>query len=347
VVGDFMDSVLNMDSRIFRTIGPLLFKPGYLTEEYFAGRRVRYVTPFRLFFFLCVVSFFAAQIYLDASGGNNFNFDVDEGDRDSISAAKTPAEVQQRLDAALAGIEAGRKAEGLPEAAKRGMEKAEAAVRKQAEKRVARLKAIDDAKAAGKPAPPDPADDEGMLSFDGKPWDIKTHPIEVSWLPKFGNERLNLIAARMQDNIKRARHEPKRLVDGLFSVLPQTLFVLMPLFAVLLKALYLFKRRLYMEHLIVALHSHAFIAAAMLLMALFGLGQIWLKEAAPVLATPLGWGVTLFGWWIPLYLLIMQKRVYRQGWFMTLVKYSLIGICYSVLIGIGVAVALVVSLAVQ
>ena len=35
VMGDFLDSVLNLDSRFFRTIGPLLYRPGYLTEEYF------------------------------------------------------------------------------------------------------------------------------------------------------------------------------------------------------------------------------------------------------------------------------------------------------------------------
>ncbi|MGH8500562.1 MAG: hypothetical protein ACRERV_17375, partial [Methylococcales bacterium] len=34
IMGDFLDTVLNIDSRVFRTIGPLLFKPGYLTQEY-------------------------------------------------------------------------------------------------------------------------------------------------------------------------------------------------------------------------------------------------------------------------------------------------------------------------
>jgi len=50
----FGDTVFNIDSRVFRSLFPLYFRPGYLTLEYFAGRRVRYVTPFRLFFFLCL-----------------------------------------------------------------------------------------------------------------------------------------------------------------------------------------------------------------------------------------------------------------------------------------------------
>ena len=45
----------------------------------------------------------------------------------------------------------------------------------------------------------------------------------------------------------------------------------MPLFALLLKIFYIFKRRLYMEHLIVALHSHSFIFLSLLLITLAGL----------------------------------------------------------------------------
>jgi hypothetical protein len=48
--------------------------------------------------------------------------------------------------------------------------------------------------------------------------------------------------------------------------------------------------------------------------------------------------------WMPLYLLIMQKRVYRQGWIMTVLKYSLIGTAYTLLISLAVTATLMVSL---
>jgi hypothetical protein len=41
----------------------------------------------------------------------------------------------------------------------------------------------------------------------------------------------------------------------------------------------------------------------------------------------------------------MQKRVYRQGWIMTFIKYSVIGICYTVIITFGLVGALLASLA--
>ena len=73
VLSDVLDTVFNIDSRVFRSLFPLYFRPGYLTLEYFAGRRVRYVTPFRLFFFLCLVAFFAIQLALNL---DRFRFQV-------------------------------------------------------------------------------------------------------------------------------------------------------------------------------------------------------------------------------------------------------------------------------
>jgi len=47
---------------------------------------------------------------------------------------------------------------------------------------------------------------------------------------------------------------------------------------------------------------------------------------------------------MPLYLLLMQKRVYAQGWPMTLLKYCVLGFCYVILLSIGVALTVLGSL---
>jgi len=39
--------------------------------------------------------------------------------------------------------------------------------------------------------------------------------------------------------------------------------------------------------------------------------------------------------WVPLYLLLSLKRVYRQGWTMTIAKYCAIGISYVVLVALA------------
>jgi hypothetical protein len=60
---------------------------------------------------------------------------------------------------------------------------------------------------------------------------------------------------------------------------------------------------------------------------------------------------TLFGWiegllvaWMPVYLLIMQKRVYAQGWPMTLLKYGVLGICYTVLLSFAIVASMGIGL---
>lgn len=349
---DVADTIFNVDSRIFHTLLPLYFRPGFLTREYFAGRRTRYVTPFRLYFFLSVLAFFAIQFALgDARLGKYIQLDEDTP---GISSAMTPQEVIARRDAALSNLQSGKAIAGAfigataaPGDVKKKvdakMEKAAAKIRKEADQRLAYLQKVADAKAKGEAPPPDP--DLDAVSFNDKPWDAKTNPIRVGWLPDFANARLNAAIEHAKDNIPRIRKDPTLLIAGALGVLPQVLFVLMPLFALLLKIFYIFKRRLYMEHLIVALHSHAFIFQSLLLFALAGFARTWALNSAPWLASALGLLLTVMGWWIPIYLFVMQKKVYGQGWFFTTVKFCAIGICYTIMISLGVAAAFVISLA--
>jgi hypothetical protein len=95
-----------------------------------------------------------------------------------------------------------------------------------------------------------------------------------------------------------------------------------------------------MEHLIVALHSHAFLCLALLGVFLL----IALGEAMPVLSpltTLLKIGLFV---WMPVYLLLMQKRIYRQGWTMTVLKYCTLGFCYLILLSVGAVLTVLASL---
>jgi hypothetical protein len=367
IMADVVDSVFNIDSRILRTVGPLLFLPGRLTNDYFAGRRTRYVTPFRLFFFMTVVAFFMVQWYLDQGGLKDFKFNLDNN---AIERAANVEEVNAQLAEKIAELEKS-KAEmqasmndaSVPEPGRAGMragmqsgiaamDTAIANMRKRADERIAWIQKRDEAKSQGLPIPPFISSvlkqsdiengEEGNLMFNGKAWDPEKNPLTFDWLPDVANRKLNELVGNARENIKRGAREPKRLVAGLLSVLPQTLFVLMPLFAVLLKFFYIFKRRLYMEHLIVALHSHAFISFCLLLISIFGL----VKSFWPAFGPVGGALITATTCWMPVYLFLVQKRVYKQGWIMTTLKYGVIGLCYSVLVSVAVAIAMVASLAI-
>jgi hypothetical protein len=59
---DVVHEFLHVDSKIFRTVKLLLLKPGFLTREYFNGRRVRYVSPIRVYLVFSVIYFAAAAL---------------------------------------------------------------------------------------------------------------------------------------------------------------------------------------------------------------------------------------------------------------------------------------------
>ena len=336
ILGDFLDSVFNIDARFPHTIWPLFAKPGFLSLEYFAGRRVRYVSPVRLFFFVSIITFFVAQLVIQF-GNNAIQFD-DDGDGSRIGRATTVAEVEKTRDEAIAKLEASIAKVGKNSPATIGLRSAEAEVRTDAANRIRDLQAA--AAKGGPPPPPTPA----TFSFDdGGAWDPKTHPVRVGWLPGFANDWLNAQIGRARDNVSRMGTDSSRYKDALLGAVPSTLFLLLPLFAVMLKIAYAFKRRLYMEHLIVALHSHAFLCLDLLLV----FGAIALDRVVPPDSLADGLlrllEVLLFGW-MALYLLIMQKRVYQQGWFMTVVKYCALGFCYCILLGIGIGLTALFSL---
>ena len=68
-----LESVSHADSRLWRTLWYLLARPGYLTREFFAGRRVRYLPPFRLYLVISVVFFLVVGL----PEGKRVEFDLD------------------------------------------------------------------------------------------------------------------------------------------------------------------------------------------------------------------------------------------------------------------------------
>jgi anti-sigma28 factor (negative regulator of flagellin synthesis) len=333
VLGDIADTLFEIDTRLTRTVAPLLLRPGFLSREYFAGRRVRYVSPVRLFFFVSVIAFFVAQWTFDSS-----NTQAIRVDDDGINSAMTVEAVDAQRNIALHAIQVSKKATGLAvPAVADSLSVAEAAVNKKADARIAELRA-----AIAKGLPPPVHKTKLTFGDDDKPWDPVTNPYHSNALPAFANRWLNQLIGRAQDNFARIQQEPKLLVDAVLSALPSTLFLLMPLFAVLLKLAYMFKRRLYMEHFIVALHSHAFLCFALLLvLVLNGLAGV---TPSPWMHAPLEWAKVALIVWMPLYLLLMQKRVYGQGWIMTVIKYSVIGYIYVLMLALGVVATLLVKL---
>jgi hypothetical protein len=76
LVADFVGEFLNFDSRFWRTIHPLVFRPGRLTSEYLRGRRVHFTPPLRLYVISSLIFFLLAT---SGNGDSTFEFDGDKG----------------------------------------------------------------------------------------------------------------------------------------------------------------------------------------------------------------------------------------------------------------------------
>ncbi|MEO8810682.1 MAG: DUF3667 domain-containing protein [Rhodanobacter sp.] len=352
---DTLDLVFNVDGRVIHTLPPLFLRPGFLTLEYFAGRRMRYLAPFRLMFALCLLAFFVLPLAMD-SGGALFVPDVNVQDT-GFQRAKTPAEVDRLLKKQLAQLAPARDLPVVGSLAGKELDKARLELVRNAMQRRVELgdkTALIPAGVEDLPKTPvatrTPAEWQTHNPLD-QHWDMQKYPVEVSWLPGFLNQRLNRALARMHANVA-AMSGPgdhaevqARLLGQFLAILPGTMFFMLPAFALLLKLFYLFRRRLYVEHLIVALHSHAFLFLSLLLGTLIHLLGVVLKPHSPWLSGPLNLLIAALWVWAPLYLLIMQKRVYRQGWPMTLLKYFFLGWCYCWLLGLALAGAAILGLA--
>lgn len=65
ILTHFITDYLHLDEKFFSSLKYLLFNPGLLTNEFNAGKRVKYVHPFRLYIFITIVFFVVQSIDKD------------------------------------------------------------------------------------------------------------------------------------------------------------------------------------------------------------------------------------------------------------------------------------------
>lgn len=333
-VEEVLESFWHLDGRFFRTLRDLCV-PGRLAANFLAGHRARYVPPLRLFLVLSVLTFFVGKLTLHFDNGNAIQIDTgdatvrtpnslhlrtagDSGESD-FAEAKTVDEVlrlradkQRELEKAKQDPDAGWLLAAIGDVADDEIDGQARARLRQLGATPAQLHALDVPVAVPAPAiepPKKAAEPEGVFQ---------------RWI----EHRLE----RLKVNAEKVRASPDEFIRLVLGAVPGALFLLVPLFALCLRLLYLRSRYGYLEHLVVAFYSHAFMLVVLLAdFLLLGLGSL------PGVPAAAGGGLAALGALlmfvlVPLYLLRMQKRVYGQGWFATLAKYTILGSVYTVLL---------------
>src|SRR5262249_47998000 len=121
-------------------------------------------------------------------------------------------------------------------------------------------------------------------------------------------------------------------VKTLVSNLPYMMLCCVPLFALVLKLLYIRRRIFYIDHLVYALHIHSFAYVGLILIGLLtmAVGRV----ASGAIA---GWLIALFWIAFAVQIFLSIRRVYRQGWVKTVIKFWLGGAVYLVILLLGLA----------
>jgi hypothetical protein len=190
------------------------------------------------------------------------------------------------------------------------------------------LGGTDSAQVARPPTPPAPDRRPGTARPPTPP-----PPASDSWLDskvKSGNPVIDSIANARLEHFRRMEPNEavRQIISGFLGRVPQMMFVLLPIFAGMLMLLYVGSGRFYVEHFVFALHVHA--SAFVIYTAMIALVRV------PAVSS-------LLLCWLMLYVFLAMKKVYQQGWFVTGLKYTVLGFAYLCLLLVGTGLTLLAA----
>ncbi len=247
---EFGEELFSFDERLLRSLRPFFFQPGFLTQEFIAGKRRRYISPFKLYFFMSFLFFFSITFFSD----------------------KNAASGQQIVLA------------------------------------------------------------DSTLHTAGV--DTLIHFKENNIVVTEGSDSLkikSLLGERFTKGVKKLKENPEQFMDSLREHAPQLIFVLLPIFALILKLLYVRSNIYYITHIVFTFYFHAFIFLIFtVIMVLDHLGSKMLSDYSTVL---------VFG--IPIHLFVGMRRTYQQSRGKTFLKFTLLGFAYGVIFWSVIATAVI------
>ncbi|MDH3442028.1 MAG: DUF3667 domain-containing protein [Gammaproteobacteria bacterium] len=286
LISDAFGDLLEIDSRLWQTLIPLLRRPGQLTHDYLQGRRVRYMPPFRMYLVLSLLFFVVA--FFDPHEDLGLLFEP------------APEPTAEEIAAELAV-----KQEILEELAEEG---------------IIGSADLPTGVAVNESGLNSSIDEQGAEV--GSECDIEASGLEdlPDWLARrLTPERLQRICEQTEIDDGRA------LLDKLLDNIPAALIILLPLMAMVLKALYPLSKRYYVEHLLFFIHFHAFFFLILSLQILFTrlAALLHVPEVISILT------IVATSLYVPVYLFVAMRRVYAQGRLITSIKYIVLVVAYS------------------
>ena len=301
----FIEEIASFDSRILRTISALLLRPGELSVAFREGRTRRYVPALRLYLFVSLIFFVA----LSAAGiallqlelvSNETKLVADSNHKVFVVDTKGKREPME----GFTSDDKGNVYFSEPDVPKKlitGL-KADGTFRFNMSLRpyfFSRLGTI-------KTDPRLQAKVMEQINRDTRVGDTMKSPLGI-WISQHVAKVLRALAS-----------DPAAVNEPLTEWIPRLLFIMLPLFALVLACFYWRQRKkfYFVDHLVFSLNYHSYGFALLLVAA--ALAQVFSNDTVASLVS-LGLG---------LYLLLAMKRFYGQGWFWTSTKFVFVGFLY-------------------
>ncbi|WP_242916194.1 DUF3667 domain-containing protein [Pontibacter liquoris] len=208
----------HFESKLFNSLVPLFTKPGFLTQEYFAGRRASHLSPISMYIFISIVFFSLFNL--------NSNSNKKEVIKDKAAAentmTKAEAEEVKKVVGNAVSAEAGEATYNL-------LDKGQAISDSTGKKNEAAVAA---------PTHITPSNLSVKIFGDN----AVSHSLKAKW------------KVLEDDELKWELFKIK-----LVSHVPKMMFILLPLFALILKLVSFRSSKYYTEHLIYSIHVHSFL----------------------------------------------------------------------------------------
>ncbi|MDQ6655058.1 MAG: DUF3667 domain-containing protein [Verrucomicrobiota bacterium] len=368
VIADALDSFFDWDSKFLKTFAVLLVWPWRLTNDFNAGRRVRYVHPLRVYLVASIAFFLIAKL-INLSPSKVIELTPEAraevaGALEKLSAAPALTQEQRaKLDSLRARWVA---PDADPQSdEERNLGTIAKRVSKLAEREQLRTKDMVklDALLAAMPSPPPPPVIPAAAAGDAAapapvneanaPGDVTIPPVPappatrrrpgIHFTTKGDGEGPQTpfekwMEERVKSKIGEDGTNVQLFLGTLRSNIPTMMLCCIPIFALVLKLLYIRQRRHYVEHLVYALHIHSFAYVATVLITLIGMGAgREMPGYEALFAVPLSFLAVGM-------IFTSIRRVYRQGWFFSTWKFLLGGFVYLFVLAFGISITAFVTL---
>lgn len=304
MVTHFFNDITHFDGSFFTTVKDLLFKPGFLSKEYMSGKRVKYLHPVRMYVFTSAIFFLLFFGFFSGSESININSNSKINGEERLL-------VIEKLEKEFANDES----------------KKDMLLRLQALKDTTQEISVADFPLLFKDFTAVNITGEGKKYQSVTEYDSIQKTLPVS--EKDGWFRSRIIRKEISLN-KKFGADPsavsKKLGNSFLHKLPYLLFVSLPLFALILRLVYIRRKQFYFaDHGIFTIHLYVF--TFILLLTVFFLNSLESLTHLDVI----NYLIAALFIILIIYLYKAMRYFYGQGRLKTLLKLFLIFILSLVL----------------